>query len=160
MTIQRFKLSSLVGYALMVSVSVLSTPVSVRADSVQLTELMIEVQGAQVELFAAAFGLVPGTSLTFNSNVDLSAMTFSYSLVPGSTYGGQPLTFSGSAEFNSTTGVLTVAGSGVFDAISFAMPGNQVATDNKDMSFYALEARQVHFRKLSDRQGWQQSPWK
>lgn len=91
--------------ALAVLTFVVSASRSVMADitPIQLeTELLMESQGEDNLFIGNFIGVDPGSPLSYVSNVDPTAMSFSFSLLPGSTYLGQPLTLSESAAYNPT----------------------------------------------------------
>ncbi len=100
-------------------------------DPATLTQLMIEVQGGEIELIAGTFGVGAGGVLPFTSTVDVTAMTFSYSVGPGATLNGLPLTFSSSAAFDPATDTLTGAGSGQLGTMGFDTSPKQTLTDRE-----------------------------
>jgi hypothetical protein len=73
----------------------------------EVTETMMEVQGAEASLIGRLFGSDPKSPLSFTSSMDFTNYTFSFSLNPGSTYLGNSITLSGSGSGNATTGVFT-----------------------------------------------------
>jgi hypothetical protein len=100
-------------------------------DSTTLTQLMIEVQGGEIDQIAATFGVGVGGVLPFTSTVNVTAMTFSYSVGPGAALNGLPLTFSSSAVFDPATDTLTGAGSGQLGTMGFDTSPKQTLTDRE-----------------------------
>lgn len=72
-----------------------------------LTQLMMEDQGQDVFLLGLEFGFSPA-AISFISNVNPDALSYSYMTVAGSTYLGKSLGISATATFDPTTDTVTV----------------------------------------------------
>jgi hypothetical protein len=70
-----------------------------------VNEVMMEVQGAEAAYIGRTFGPDTSSPLSFTSNVDVAAQTFSFSLNGGSTYQGNSISLSGSGALDSSTGL-------------------------------------------------------
>ncbi len=70
-----------------------------------LSEVMMDVQGSEAQLYGAMLGVNPSMPQTLDgtSSTDPSTGSFSFSLNPGSTYLGESITDSITGHFNSTT---------------------------------------------------------
>lgn len=88
-----------------------------------LTLLMIEDQGSDMTLLGQAFGANPSSPVMFTSNVNLSAMSYSFMSLPGSMYEGQSLTIADSGVYNTATNVFDTDASITLGAISFSLSG-------------------------------------
>ena len=80
-----------------------------------LSEVMMDVQGTEAQLYGAMLGVSPLSpqSLDGTSATDVSAASFSFSLNAGSTYLGQSITDSVLGQFNATTGNYDWTGAGI-----------------------------------------------
>lgn len=57
-----------------------------------LSEVLMDAEGTEAQLYGTLLGSTPAPqSLTGTSSTDISAASFSFSLNPGSTYLGQPI---------------------------------------------------------------------
>jgi hypothetical protein len=71
--------------------------------SIQTTETMMNTAGFDVLGIALVYGIDPFAVLRFSSYIDPGTGVFSYSLLPGQTYLGNPLSLSTVATYNSGT---------------------------------------------------------
>ena len=94
--------------------------------SVQLvTEALMGTQGGDASLIGMFLGADAGSPLRFSSVVDPTNFSFSFSLMPGSSYLGQPMTLSSSGTFDPNTGVLSAFSSGTLGTMSFAISDSE-----------------------------------
>ncbi len=98
-----------------------------------MTEVMIENQGNTATLLGYQFGAAPGSPLTFTSFVDPLGFGFTYSLVAGSTYNGEPITLNASAVFNPTTLVCEVTSTGSVGDVQWTVSGVHNITLQPDL---------------------------
>jgi hypothetical protein len=99
-----------------------------------LTEFLQESQGEDAALVFLQFGADSKSPLRFTSNVDVSALSFSYSLVAASTYEGQSITLSGTGIYNSLLQTWALASSGTLGTVSWTTTGTDVVT-NLDFAY-------------------------
>jgi hypothetical protein len=97
---------------------------------------MAETQGENAAFVEEFFGVDPTSPLRFTSNVDVSAMTFSYALTPGSTYQGMSMALSGSGSFDSSTNVWTTSSAVTLGSMSWTTTGTDTIT-NSDFAFHS-----------------------
>lgn len=84
---------------------------------------MMENQGENSVVIGKLFNADPSSQLSFASNVDLPALTFSFSLDPGSTYEGLPIALTGSGAFDASTGLWDASSSGTLGSASWTVSG-------------------------------------
>ncbi len=101
--------------------------INTRADDIPIelliTELMMENQGENSAVIGALFGPDASSVLSFSSSVDIAAMRFSFSLQPGSTYLGLPITLSGTGVFNAAADQWDAVSSGTLGTTSWTVSG-------------------------------------
>ena len=137
----RFVFSAVIVLALEVSLTApLARAIEVPIDAT-LTELLIHHQSDSAGYIQTLFGTAPGSPLVFTSNVDAVSMTFSFALNAGTTYGGIPMTLSGSATFNPVTGTYTTVTSGTRGGVVWTTAGfgTLVPTDDGFSFLYNSE---------------------
>jgi PEP-CTERM motif len=90
-----------------------------------LTEVMMDVQGTEAQLYGAMLG-VPSSPQTLSgtTSTDGSAASFSLSLNPGSTYLGQPISDSVSGAFNPIDGSYDWTGTGSWGGNAWTETGS------------------------------------
>jgi hypothetical protein len=88
-----------------------------------ITELMMNDQSANGTLTGMLLGPDFSAHVTFTSNVDPVNLTFSFAAQPGSMYFGQSLQLSGSGVFDSNTGIMSMASSGMLGATQWSTTG-------------------------------------
>jgi hypothetical protein len=81
-----------------------------------LVEVMMDAQGTEAQLYGAMLGVSPSRpqSLSGTTSIDLATGSFSFSLNPGSTYLGQPISDSVQGQFNPATGSYDLTGTGAW----------------------------------------------
>lgn len=92
-----------------------------------MTEMMMENQGENNLVIGAFFGPDPNSALVFTSMVDPVALTFSFSLNPGSTYLGLPISLSSSASFDAVNDVWDASSSVTLGTASWTIIGTYSA---------------------------------
>jgi hypothetical protein len=95
-----------------------------------VTEYLMESQGEDAVFVKTMFGTDPHSPLHFSSFVDPTAMTFSFSLVPGSTYKGLSMTLTGSGAFDSSSNTWIISSSGMLGSTSWSTLGTDVITSD------------------------------
>ena len=93
-----------------------------------VTEFLQESQGEDAALVFLQFGADSSSPLGFTSTVDVSALSFSYALVPGSTYAGQSITLSGTGIYDPTLNTWALASSGMLGTVPWTTTGTDVIT--------------------------------
>ena len=112
-----------------VSLLVTTIPALVRAGSVDPpTELMMADQEANTLILGFLFGADPHSPLNFTSNVDSTGLAFSYSLNPGSTYLGQPISLNSSGSSDSTGTNWTLSAQGMLGSTAWSTTGTATIT--------------------------------
>ncbi len=104
---------------------------SVPAASV-LTEVMMDVQGSEAILYGNLLGVSPTSpqSLSGTSSTDIPNGSFTFSLNPGSTYLGQPISDSVTGQYNTTTGSFDWSATGSWGTtVQWTETGNFVAVE-------------------------------
>ena len=97
-----------------------ATPSTARAAPiVDATEAMIADAQANSWFLASLLGIVDTAEFSYTSFVAPSGLEFSYSLVPGTSYGGLPLTFASSGILDSSSGIWTIAMAGAWGPTVF-----------------------------------------
>ncbi len=101
-TLRRYAIAAVVFLARSTAIQAQGLP-DVPAGTV-LPEVMMDAQGSEAQLYGSMFGSSPSPqTLDGTSMTDPSTGTFSFSLLPGSTYLGEPITDNITGGFNSTT---------------------------------------------------------
>jgi len=90
----------------------------------EVPEMMMEAQGTYAIYLATKYGMLD--LLSFTSNVDLTARSYSFALLPGSTYGGQLATLSASGAHNSGTDHWDFAASGTIGPDTWSATGEGI----------------------------------
>jgi hypothetical protein len=93
-----------------------------------MTELMMEDEGENMAIVGELFGPDKSSPLSFSSNVDITAMAFSFSLDPGSTYQGLAMTLSGSAVFDPVADIWNASSSGTLGSVAWTPSGTYSVT--------------------------------
>jgi hypothetical protein len=97
-----------------------------------LTQLMIEDQGQDVFLLGLEFGFAP-QAISFTSNVDAGAQSYSYTTVAGSKYLGEALSISATATFDPSTDIVTVDSSTTLGLLSYSTVATNTLTVAPDL---------------------------
>jgi hypothetical protein len=94
----------------------------------EVTEAMMSSGEADVTALALLLG-APGHPLDFTLLTNTTAMTFSYSLVPGTIYNGTPVTLTTTGTRDGSTGTWTLTTSGFAGSTSLAGTGTETVMD-------------------------------
>ena len=114
-----------VGIASIAAISMACPPAHAGLTTIeQATESMMNSQGLISVAIGDRLGPDPGATLSFTSNVDPNALTFSYALAPGSTYLGQSASLSVAGAFNTTDQAWEWTSTGSVGAFSLAGTGS------------------------------------
>jgi hypothetical protein len=99
-----------------------------------VSEVMMDVQGSEALMYGFVLGAVPGgQSLSGTSSTDMAAGSFSFSLLPGSTYLGQSISDSLQGQFDPATSSYNWKGSGSSNGINWQLQGNVVPREVNDV---------------------------
>ncbi len=126
----------------LVGVTPQTSPAGFLSPAQFITEFLAEAQGEDAEIVQTLFGNDSSSPLHFTSNVDVATTTFSYSLVPGSTYQGLGMNLSGSGVFDSGTNVWTLTSSGALGPTTWDSLGTDSIT-NLDLTSHSNR----HYRR-------------
>jgi hypothetical protein len=85
---------------------------------VEVTEVLMDLQGAEATFIGRTFGADDSSPLSFTSNVDVANKRFTFTLQPGVTYLGRPITLTGVGAFNAVTGVYDLTTMGTLGSSS------------------------------------------
>ncbi len=96
-----------------------------------LTEVMMDVQGSEAQLYGAMLGVNPTTPQTLSgtSSTDLSTGSFSFSLNPGQTYLGESISDVITGQFNSTTDIWDWSSMGSLGSLKWKAMGEIQAVE-------------------------------
>ena len=93
-----------------------------------INEFLMETQVENADAVFVQFGADSSSPLNFTSNVDLSKNSFSFQLVPGSTYLGMPMTLSGAGTFNAVLNTVILSASATLGATAWTTDGVDTIT--------------------------------
>jgi hypothetical protein len=117
-----------------------------------VTETMMEDQEANLSFLGAQLGADAASPLHFTSVVDPGGTSFSYSLDPGTTYLGQPLSFSSGGTYDPTTATWTESSSVSFAGLASSGKGKEKTEQNPDGS-YTITSDYDYFDKDKNKTG-------
>jgi hypothetical protein len=80
-------------------------------DPATLTQLMIEDEAQDGIVLGSAFGVDPNSPITFTSNLNVTADSFSYDSIPNALYLGLPLSIHGTGSLVGNSDTLTISSS-------------------------------------------------
>jgi hypothetical protein len=98
-------------------------------------ETLMQAQTADVLALETYAGIDFSTELQSTYTLDTGNGSFSYSLVPGQTYLGQPFSLSGSGTYDATTTTFSWADSGEFGSAAWSGSGQMQWTGDDPSSF-------------------------
>lgn len=90
----------------------------------EVPEMMMELEGQLGIWLGIHYG--PSEDLNFSSDTDMTNMTFSFGLLSGSTYAGQPASMTATGAFNSSTNQWDFIASGTVGGESWSSTGTAV----------------------------------
>ena len=108
-------------------------PVTGSADEfIDIAEVFIDAQAANVTLLARLFGVAPGGSaVSFSSQFDDAYKAFSFSAVGGSSYRGDSLALMVTGILNDVTGLWVLSSAGQVGVHGFTGSGAALAAEHK-----------------------------
>jgi hypothetical protein len=84
-------------------------------------QVMMQTQGDDAAFLANRFGVDPNSPLQYASSIDPSGSSFAFSLAPGTTYLGQPMTLTVSGTLNPSTQTWTVSSAGSLSGVPWTI---------------------------------------
>lgn len=113
-----FALALALGCSVLSQTAHAATPFNPVASAAQI---MIQTQGDDAAFLANSFGVDPNSPLNYASSIDPSGSTFGFSLAPGATYLGQPMTLTATGSLNPSTQTWTVSSSGSLSGVPWTI---------------------------------------
>jgi len=99
-----------------------------------LVEIMMDAQQSFIVSLLEAFGSDAGNTLSFSTQTDFAAGTFSYTADPGSTYQGMLLNFTESGS-SDVLGNATYSGSGTIGGMEILASGSNVVVGDPEYDY-------------------------
>jgi hypothetical protein len=125
--------ASVVTLSLLALITTIPTPG--RAGSVPLaTEILMANQEANSLFIGDFFGVDSKSPLNFTSIVDTGGQFFTYSLIAGSNYSGQPISLTSSGMLDAAGTVWTFSSSGTFGTTSWSSTGTALTSTSGDIT--------------------------